>query len=105
MPMMLISLIISILDILKFLILPEKYAFSIIGGIKFSAITILITLLQATFITITQKKNIKKVWKGIATYPIFLVSWFMINIVAFFNLKMQWKPIKHVKSIEIHEVQ
>lgn len=105
MPMMLISLVVSLLDIIKFLIFPHKYAFSIIGGIKFSAITILIAVLQALFITVAQKKNIKKVWKGIATYPIFLVSWFMINIVAFFNLKMQWKPIKHVKSIEIHEVQ
>ena len=105
MPMMLISLTVSILDIIKFLISPSKYAFSIIGGLNFSSLTILITVLQAILIAIIQKKKIKKVWKGIATYPIFLVSWFLINIFAFFNLKMQWKPIKHVKSIEIHEMQ
>lgn len=105
MPMMLISLIISILDVMKFIISPLKYAPSLIGGIKFSVITILITVSQALLITLTKKKKFKKMWKGIATYPIFLVSWFLINIVAFFNLKMQWKPIKHIKSIEIHEVQ
>lgn len=105
MPMMLISLTVSILDIIKFLIFPSKYAFSILGGLNFSALTIFITVLQAVFITIVQKKKIRKVWKGIATYPIFLVSWFLINIFAFFNLKMQWKPIKHVKSIEIQEMQ
>lgn len=105
MPMMLISLLVTFLDIIKFIISPAKYAFSIIGGIKFSLITICIAILQALLITITEKKSIKKVWKSIATYPIFLVSWFVINIVAFFNLKMQWKPIQHVKSVEIQEVQ
>lgn len=105
MPMMLISLLVTFLDVIKFIIAPAKYTFSIIGGIKFSLITIFIAILQAILISITQKKNIKKVWKGIATYPFFLVSWFIINIVAFFNLKMKWKPIKHVRAVEIHEVQ
>ncbi len=105
MPMMLLSLIVTILDITKFLVDPIKYQFSIIGGLKFSAITIIIAILQGILIAIIEKKNLKKIWKGIATYPIFLVSWFVINIVAFFNLKMPWKQIEHVKSIEIHEVQ
>lgn len=105
MPMMLVSLIITLLDITKFIIEPNKYAFSIIGGIKFSLIPISISILQALLIAITQRKNIKKIWKSIATYPIFLLSWFLINIVAFFNLKMQWKPINHIKSVEIHEMQ
>ena len=105
MPMILISLLITLIDIIKFLIAPTKYAFSIIGGIKFTIITILIAISQTLLITIIQKKKIRNVWKGIATYPIFLISWFLINIVAFFNLKMQWKPINHIKSIEIQEMQ
>lgn len=105
MPMILISLLITIIDIIKFISFPTKYAFSIIGGIEFSLITIIITILQTILISIIEKKNIKKIWKGIATYPFFLISWFLINIVAFFNLKMQWKPIDHVKSIEINELQ
>lgn len=105
MPMMLISLFITILDFIKFFVDPHVYAFSIIGGIKFSFFTIIIAIIQALLITIVENKNIKKVWKGIATYPIFLISWFVINIIAFFNQKMQWKPIEHIKSIEIHEVQ
>ena len=105
MPMMLTSLIVTLLDITKFLVAPFKYPFSIIGGLKFSAITILITIFQGIIIALIERKNVKKIWKGIATYPIFLISWFVINIVAFFNLKMQWKPIEHIKSIEIKEVQ
>ena len=61
-------------------------------------------MLQALIITILEKKNIKKVWKGIATYPIFLVSWFVINVVAFFSKNLEWKPINHVGSKNVKEL-
>ncbi len=104
MPTMLLSLAVTAIDIIKVLFI-QKFNYTIlIGGLKFTGITIGVTMLQALIITILEKKNIKKVWKGIATYPIFLVSWFVINVVAFFNKNLEWKPINHVGSKNVKEL-
>lgn len=104
MPVLLISLIITVLNIVRYLTFPYRYISPFISGTIFTFIATIISILQGIFITIAEKKSLKKVWKGIATYPIFLVSWFVINIFAFFNLKMQWKQIEHTKSLEINDL-
>lgn len=103
MPMILMSLLITGIDLLKILIYPRLTYTTLIGGMNFTLFTILISVLQALVITILEKKSVKKVWKGIATYPIFLVSWFVINIVAFFNTNLEWKPISHVGGKKAEE--
>lgn len=103
MPMILISVLITSIDIIKIFLYPKLSYMTLVGGMKFTAFTILITVLQAFLITILERKSVKKVWKGIATYPIFLVSWFVINIVAFFNTKLEWKPIAHIGSKGLEE--
>ena len=103
MPMILFSIIITIIDVIKVLFIKQFNYTTLIGGLKFTAITILISMLQALLITIIEKKSVKKVWKGIATYPIFLVSWFVINVMAFFNKNLEWKPITHLGSKDIEE--
>ena len=103
MPMILLSIAITIIDIVKVLFIKQFNYTTLIGGLKFTAITILISMLQALLITIIEKKSVKKVWKGIATYPIFLVSWFVINVMAFFNKNLEWKPITHLGSKDIEE--
>ena len=54
---------------------------------------------------ILEKKDLKKVWHGIITYPIFLSICFAVNVAAFFNTNMVWKPIKHVSSVRIKDIQ
>ena len=103
MPMILLSVIITIIDIIKVLFIRQFNYTTLIGGLKFTALTIFISMLQALIITILEKKSVKKVWKGIATYPIFLVSWFVINIMAFFNKNLEWKPITHLGSGNVKE--
>ena len=103
MPMILFSIIITIIDIIKVLFIKQFNYTTLIGGLKFTALTMLISMLQALLITIIEKKSVKKVWKGIATYPIFLVSWFVINVMAFFNKNLEWKPITHLCSKDINE--
>lgn len=103
MPMMLVSLVVTLIDISKIIFFEKFTILSLLGGLKFSIITILISIIQAISITILENKNIKKVWKGIATYPIFLISWVLINVVAFFKANLEWKPINHIGSGELKE--
>ena len=54
---------------------------------------------------IHDKKSLKKIWKGIVTAPAFFFSWTIINIIAFTQKKIEWKPIEHVKSKKMYEIQ
>lgn len=96
MPLFLVSLGITLINITKVLFFKEFTYMNLIGGLKFTATVNFITVLQAIFVTILEGKNIKKVWKGIATYPIFLLSWLIVNVMAFFTPKLEWKQIVHV---------
>ena len=96
MPMFLVSVLITLIDVLKVWLFQDFTYMNLIFGLKFTVISIFISILQALLITLMEKKNLKKVWKGIATYPLFLLSWFVINAIAFFNTKLEWKPIAHV---------
>mgnify|MGYP003305704296 CR=1 FL=1 len=67
---------------------------------------VFIAMLLISLLTLLHdKKSLKKVWKGILTMPIFMLSWFFINVVAFTKKKLEWKPISHVKSISVSELQ
>lgn len=103
MPTMLLSIVITLIDFIKVIFFSEFNYLTLVGGLKFTIFTILITMLQATIITLVEKKSIKKVWKGIATYPIFLVSWYVINVFAFFSKNLEWKPISHLGKINPNE--
>ena len=88
---------------IKVIFLEDFTYTTLIGGLNFTTLTILISVLQALLITVLEKKSVKKVWKGIATYPIFLISWFLINIVAFFSKNLEWKPITHFGTQNLKE--
>ena len=72
--------------------------------LKNSTALLLAMLLISLLTLLHDKKNLKKVWKGIITTPVFMFSWFIINVVAFTKKKLEWKPIAHVKSLKIGDV-
>ena len=106
MPIILISLIASILNVIQICAMPIKQGFvAIQEKMEFSLIFIIISLLQAILIVVLEKKDLKKVWHGIITYPMFLAICFVVNVAAYFNTKMAWKPIKHVRTVKIEDIQ
>lgn len=74
----------------------------------------IITLVIWYFITIAlsitairlSKKNIIPYLKGIATLPIFILSWIPINILAIFSQRKQnkWEKIEHTKDVTIDKM-
>lgn len=106
MPVVIISLLSSLLNFIKVLIMPMKQGYMLFkDNLEFIGPFIICSILQALIIVLLENKDVKKVWHGIITYPIFLVICFLINLAAFFNTKMAWKPIKHVRAVKINDIQ
>ena len=70
----------------------------------FCVVGYLVAILQVLFVVLVENKDAKKVIKAIITYPIFLITWLLINALAFFNTKIEWKPIKHIKAVDIKDM-
>lgn len=105
MPLLWLSFIITALNILKFLFVPMGGLIWLQRFILLNVVGALGLTLQALVVILIDKKDIRKVAKGVITYPIFLLSWLAINVVAYFNTKLEWKPISHVKVIDIKELK
>lgn len=106
MPIIIISLIVSVLSFIQMWAMPIKQASVMLGDrVEFALIFILISMIQAISITLLEKKDIKKVWHGVITYPLFLGICFVVNVAAYFNPKMTWRPIKHVSKVSIKDIQ
>lgn len=100
MPILWISLLLFAVSLVKFIFLPMN----ILGYVSRIAFGFILAMLQALAVVIIEKKGVKKMVKGIVMYPVFLISWFFINILAIFNTKLEWKQISHVRSVDIKEI-
>lgn len=63
-------------------------------GISFASFWAGSTVL-GLFLAIMGKRNLWKMWKGIALYPVFLASWYPMHIWGLFSKPKIWKPIVH----------
>lgn len=52
-----------------------------------------------------EKKGLRRNWKAILTYPLFNLSWIAIYVLCIFRRSGEWKPIRHMRSISIKEMQ
>lgn len=66
--------------------------------------TFLLPIGTAILIMILDKKPIKKMWKGLLCYPLFLGSWLIINFKSLFKRETKWEKIEHVRDIKINDV-
>lgn len=73
------------------------YAYKWVSAILMYAVSVIFSGL----IVILEDKKITKVYMGIFTMIIFMISWVPINIYSLFAKKQEWEPIKHDKAVEI----
>jgi len=57
--------------------------------------------LIAMFVIIITKKSIKKNLKGIVTFPIFVLSWILINVTIMLKHEQVWEEMKHTRKVTI----
>lgn len=102
----LVSAFVGCVDILKILLLPAKQGLVFLQEkLILGAIFIILSMFHALWIVRLEKKDVKKLWKGIITYPIFLVVSFFVNFASFFNMNLQWKQIKHESKATIDDMK
>lgn len=100
MPLLWISLLLIAVGFIKFLFLPM----SILYYATRLLMCVGLMMLQALAVVVIERKGVRKLLKGIVMYPVFLTSWFFINVLAIFNTKLEWKQISHVRSVNIKEM-
>lgn len=60
--------------------------------------------LIAVVTIIMEKKPAPRLKRAIFFYPIFNVTWVIIYLICFFKRNIDWKPIAHVRSISIKDM-
>lgn len=53
------------------------------------------SMAMALFLAIAGRRNIRKMWKSILLYPLFLISWYPMHILSLFAKPKTWQPIAH----------
>ena len=46
-----------------------------------------------------------RVWLTVATFPLYLLSWSILNIVVLFYRDPTWVPIPHTEALALDEVR
>lgn len=49
----------------------------------------------ALLLTLTNRRDPRKMWKSILLYPLFVASWYPLHIVSLFAKPKTWQPILH----------
>lgn len=49
----------------------------------------------ALFLTLTARRDVRKMWKSILLYPLFVASWYPLHILSLFAKPKTWQPILH----------
>lgn len=52
-------------------------------------------MVLAFFLTLSAGRNPRKMWKSILLYPLFLISWYPLNLLALLHPPKTWHPIAH----------
>lgn len=83
-------------------LVPVLYALLRMSGIQalYSLLISLVSfvlggIIMALFLSLTAKRDIRKQWKAILMYPVYLASWYPLHIWALIQKPKDWKPIVH----------
>ena len=94
-PLFIISLLLIIVNFVLYLMSQMTFGLmllNILGYVVLGYALLVITALVTLFI---EKRSIKKMLKGIVTFPIFMASWQVSNFVRLFKRNLKWDKIEH----------
>lgn len=75
-----------------------------INILKYILPTFFLPIFTGLMIMWLDKKPIKKMFKGLLLYPLFLGSWLLINFKCLFVRNTKWEKIDHTRDIKIKDV-
>lgn len=104
-PMFIVSIFLVIINIILYLIGQMGITDLSINMFLYFFTIIIMPLLGAIITVIFERKSFKKLWKGILGFPMFMLSWLIINIKCMFKPTVKWEKIEHKVSKSIEEVE
>lgn len=54
---------------------------------------------MSIFLAFAARRNVLKMWKAILLYPLFIISWYPMHILALVAKPKTWKPIAHGTAV------
>lgn len=63
-----------------------------------------VSILGLILLVKMNKKHIRIYIKGILTFPIFVLTWIPVNVMAVLKPKIEWKKIEHTRNINIENI-
>ncbi|MGE5631019.1 MAG: glycosyltransferase family 2 protein, partial [Caulobacteraceae bacterium] len=64
----------------------------------------LASFIVAFAVILIERKRTLKMFKGIVTFWLFMLSWLPINILCIIRKQTEWTPIKHTRVVKINEL-
>ncbi len=102
-PMFVITILLLVLNAISYLFNGMTTPDFIMNIVRYIVPTFLLPILTAIIIMVIDKKPIKKMWKGLVMYPVFLGSWLLINFKCLFKRDTTWEKIEHVRNVKIED--
>lgn len=103
-PMMIVTFLLLAINTIIFLADGMSAGMLIFNYLKYIIATFIVPVLTAIFVMIIEKKPIKKMWKGILLYPVFMGSWIVINIKCLIKPNTEWEKIEHKRNVKINDM-
>ncbi|MGC3953038.1 MAG: glycosyltransferase family 2 protein [Propionicimonas sp.] len=69
-----------------------------------AALGYLMIVAVALLVLRLEKARWPRVWLTVATFPLYLLSWSLLNIVVLFYRDPTWVPIPHTEALELEQV-
>ena len=103
-PMMIVTFLLLAINTIIFLADGMSAGMLIFNYLKYIVATFIVPVLTAIFVMIIEKKPIKKMWKGILLYPVFMGSWIVINIKCLIKPNTEWEKIEHKRNVKNNDM-
>ena len=104
-PMFLVAIVLVSLNFALYFLGQMGKTDLLINVLLYFFTIVIMPLLGAVLTVIIEKKSFKKLWKGILGFPVFMLSWIMINIKVIFKPTKAWEKIEHSVSRSIDEME
>lgn len=103
-PMMIVTMLLLAINTVIFLADGMTLSALIFNYAKYLIATLIVPIFTAIFVMIIEKKPIKKMFKGILMFPIFMGTWLIINVKCIIKPSTTWEKIEHKRNVKIKDI-
>ena len=104
-PMFIITIMLLVINSIEYLNKGMTTQVFTINILRYVIPTFLLPIFIAIIVMVIDKRPIKKMWKGLVMYPLFLGSWLLINLKCLFKKDTTWEKIEHTRNVKIDEIK